>query len=172
MNPFGAPHQIITSVWVPIFPKWGSFSIPAFHGLFSASGGILLIMKYLYVEFDYQLEEMMYFYASITVIMHIQTLFFTPITVVPRNAALENYSAFHHVSSTHCYDSYSISHTIWVIQYESYWLLFRVLLVNCFAVVNPGWTNTRIHVYLLMHRLNSENFWIFYQDEFNSNLNF
>jgi len=83
---------------VPIFPKWGSFSIPAFHGLFSASGGILLIMKYLYVELDFQLEEMMYFYASITVIMHIQTFFFTPITVVPRNAALENYSAFHHVS--------------------------------------------------------------------------
>ena len=100
IKPFSAPNQIIISVWVPIFPKWGSFSIPAFHGLFSASGGILLIMKYLYVEFDYQLEEMMYFYASITVIMHIQTFFFTPITVVPRNAALENYSAFHHVSST------------------------------------------------------------------------
>ena len=91
------------SVWVPIFPKWGSFSIPAFHGLFSASGGILLIMKYLYVEFDYQLEEMMYFYASITVIMHIQTFFFTPITVVPKNAAVEDYSAFNHVSWSNWY---------------------------------------------------------------------
>ena len=97
-KPFRVPYQIKFSVWVPIFPKWGSFSIPAFHGLFSASGGILLIMKYLYVEFDYQLEEMMYFYASITVIMHIQTFFFTPITVVPKNAAVEDYSAFNHVS--------------------------------------------------------------------------
>ena len=89
---------IIFSVWVPIFPKWGSFSIPAFHGLFSASGGILLIMKYLYVELEYQLDEMMYFYASITLIMHIQTFFFTPVTVVPKYAAAEKYSVFHHVS--------------------------------------------------------------------------
>ena len=107
---------IVFSVWVPIFPKWGSFSIPAFHGLFSASGGILLIMKYLYVEFEYQLEEMMYFYASITLIMHIQTFFFTPVTVVPKTAAVDQYSVFQHVSITYLFDSvrhsYHMSHMI------------------------------------------------------------
>lgn len=38
-----------------------------------------------------------------------------------------------------------MTHIIWVII-----VISRVLLENCFAAVNPGWTNTRIHVHLRM----------------------
>ena len=86
-------------VWVPIFPKYGSISIPFFHGLFGASGGMMLVMKTFYTEKGYQLNEMMYFYACLTLIMHIQTFFFTPITVVPKNQDLSDYSVFENVRS-------------------------------------------------------------------------
>ena len=39
-----------------------------------------------------------------------------------------------------------MSHKIWVMM-----IISRVLLENCYAAVNPGWTNTRIHVHLRMH---------------------
>ena len=58
----------------------------------------MLIMKTFYTEFGYQLDQMMYFYACLTLIMHIQTFFFTPITVVPKNQDLESYSVFENVS--------------------------------------------------------------------------
>ena len=58
----------------------------------------MLIMKTFYTELGYQLDQMMYFYACLTLIMHIQTFFFTPITVVPKNQDLESYSVFENVS--------------------------------------------------------------------------
>ena len=60
----------------------------------------MLIMKTFYTEMEYQLDQMMYFYAGLTIIMHIQTFFFTPITVVPKNQDLEGYSVFENVSLT------------------------------------------------------------------------
>ena len=77
------------SVLVPIFPSKGSLTIPFLHGLFSASGGMLLIMKLIYVagcsstegcEDDisitptFGLADMATVYACGTVIMHIQTV--------------------------------------------------------------------------------------------------
>ena len=57
----------------------------------------MLIMKTFYTEKGYQLDQMMYFYACLTLIMHIQTFLFTPITVVPKNQDLEGYSVFENV---------------------------------------------------------------------------
>ena len=82
------------SVLVPIYPSLGSFTIPFLHGLFSTSGGILLIMKLLYIHFNIQLDQMLYVYALGTIIMHIQTIFFTPKKQVPKNISGINYSVY------------------------------------------------------------------------------
>ena len=62
------------SVLVPLFPAKGSFTIPFLHGLFSASGGMLLIMKLIYVGAGIGLKDMATFYACGTIIMHVQTV--------------------------------------------------------------------------------------------------
>lgn len=82
------------SVLVPVFPAWGSFTIPFLHGLFSASGGMMLIMKLIYLNTDIGLKDMMTFYAALTIIMHIQTFLYTPYGVVPKGVDTETYSVF------------------------------------------------------------------------------
>ena len=86
------------SVLVPLFPTSGSFIIPFLHGLFSASGGVLLIMKLVYVasEGGIGLSDMAMVYACGTVIMHIQTFMFTPVKSAPKN--VNNYSVYQDVS--------------------------------------------------------------------------
>lgn len=103
------------SVLVPLFPAKGSITIPFLHGLFSASGGMLLIMKLIYVgtEAAIGLKDMATFYACGTIIMHVQTVrisltgflmqrtiqfLFTPFKTIPMGTNLRFYNVYHDVS--------------------------------------------------------------------------